>query len=426
MTRRRVPDRQPPTKDLTSRPPMPVTDSRPAASRAPQLLIGSAAILVAAVASRWWFFDVREFQGDELVYIHYATRISAAGVSQFRALAVEYASNSSLWVFPNPLRVLYILVTALACRVAGACSGPTIAAVSFLSGIGLVLLTLIMAQRMFGGRVALLSGLLVAFSPLQLALSRRAWQDGLFSLFVLLALWAFWERSRSQWNGWDILLGGSLVAALLIKESAVILLMILLAFLAGRQWLGNRALPRARSVVAALLLPLPLAACLLFLLIPDLSLLIRVYRGWLGATQTGPYAIAYSQGPWFRYLIDFVLLSPVTILLAIGSYFRPGSEQEDRFLGRSTLFLFVAFSLVALKNVRYVSFLDLPIRILAALTLISLPHHPIGTALRGWGPVIAVFLLAAYDLSLFHSVFISGGVYDPVTAALAKAERLIP
>jgi hypothetical protein len=34
---------------------------------------------------------------------------------------------------------------------------------------------------MCGERVALLAGLLVAFSPLQLALSRRAWQDGFFS-----------------------------------------------------------------------------------------------------------------------------------------------------------------------------------------------------------------------------------------------------
>lgn len=426
MTRRRGPYRPPPTTDLTSRPPIPVADSRPAASRRPRFLIGSAAILVAAVAARWWFFDVSQFRADEEVYIHYATRISAAGTSQFRALAVEYASDPYLWAFPNPLRVLYILVTAVACRVAGACSGPTIAAVSFLSGIGLVLLTLIMAQRMVGDRVALLSGLLVAFSPLQLALSRRAWQDGLFSLFVLLALWAFWERSRSQRNGWDILLGGSLVAALLIKESALILLIILLAFLAGRKWLGNRDIPRARSLLVALLLPLPLAACALLLLVPDLPLLIRVYSGWQTGLRTGPYSITYSQGPWFRYVIDFFLLSPVTILLAISSYVRPGSEQEDRFLGRSTLLLFVAFSLVPLKSVRYVSFLDIPIRILAVLTLISMLRHPIGTALKGWGPVIAVLLLAAYDLSLFHSVFISGGVYDPHTAALAKAERLIP
>jgi hypothetical protein len=151
-----------------------------------------------------------------------------------------------------------------------------------------------------------------------------------------------------------------------------------------------------------------------------------VYGGWLSATGTGEYAIAYSQGPWFRYLIDFFLLSPFTALLAIGYFFTAGGQQVDRFLGRCTLLLFVVFSLMALKNVRYVSFLDIPMRILAVLTLGSLSHH---SAIAKFGErmlIVAVVLLAAYDLYLFYTIFIHGAVYDPVTANLARAERLIP
>lgn len=390
----------------------------------PYFLLGATAILVAAAASRWWTFDVTQFRGDELIYIRYATRISADGLSQFRLLADEYASNPSLWVFPNPLRVLYILMTALGCWLAGVCSGATVAAVSFLSGIALVLLTIVLAWRMFGERVALLSGLLAALSPLQLALSRRAWQDGFFSLTVLLALWAFWERSRSPRKGWDILLGCALLAGLLTKESAIIFPVGFLGALLYPKI--SRGVTMTRSTLAALLLPLPLAALILLTLIPDPSLLIRVYSSWLWATEAGAYAIAYSQGPWFRYLIDFLLLSPLTTLLAIGYYFKPAGEQEDPFLGRSTLILFLVFSLLALKNVRYVSFLDIPMRILAVLTLTSLFHHPAVERVRERGLVLAVLLLAAYDLSLFYAIFIGGGVYDPVTATLAKAERLIP
>jgi hypothetical protein len=40
--------------------------------------------------------------------------------------------------------------------------------------------------------------------------------------------------------------------------------------------------------------------------------------------------------------------------------------------------------------------------------------------------VVGVTLLAAYDLSMFHAIFVSGGIYDPVTENLAKAEHLIP
>lgn len=391
----------------------------------PDRLRASVAVtLVLAVAIRWWAFDVTYFRSDELVYTHYASRISEAGISQFRALAEAYASNPSLWAFPNPLRVLYILLTALSCRVAGACSGTSVAAVSLLSGIALVLLTLVMAWRMFGERVALLSGLLIAFSPLQLALSRRAWQDGFFSLTVLLALWAFWERSRSPRREWDVLLGGALLTALLTKESALIFLLGFLGVLLYTRLSDN--VPIARSTLWALLLPLPLAIAVILALIPDPSLLIRVYRGWLAAVEKGEFAIAYSRGPWFRYLIDFLLLSPPTTLLAIGYYFMSSAEQGDRFLGRSTLILFAVFSLLTLKNVRYVSFLDIPIRILAALTLTAFSQRP-PFAWAGWRvAVVGVTLLAAYDLSMFHAIFVSGGIYDPVTENLAKAEHLIP
>ena len=174
------------------------------------------------------------------------------------------------------------------------------------------------------------------------------------------------------------------------------------------------------------MLPLPLAGLILLILIPDPSLLIRVYSSWLWATEAGAYAIAYSQGPWFRYLIDFLLLSPLTTLLAVAYYFGPAMEQRDRFLGRCTLLLFLVFSLLALKNVRYVSFFDILVRILAVLTLTSLSHHPALARVGERGVVLAILLLAAYDLSLFHVIFNGGGVYEPVTATLAKVERLIP
>lgn len=426
MTRRQIRSQQPMVNEPLVSPPSAAPAARPAAFPQAPFALVTAAILVAGAAIRWWILDVTEFRGDELIYIRYATRISTDGLSQFRLLAGEYASDPSLWVFPNPLRVLYILMTALGCWLAGSCSGTTVAALSFISGIALVLLTLVMAWRMFGEHVGLLSGLLAAVSPLQLALSRRAWQDGFFSITVLLAIWAFWERSRSPWKGWDILLGSALLAALLTKESAAIFVLILVGALLFQQWRGAARPPHLRSLLAALLFPLPLATLILLILIPDPSLLIRVYSSWLWATGAGAYAIAYSQGPWFRYLIDFLLLSPLTTLLAVGYYFGPAGEQRDQFLGRCTLILFLVFSLLTLKNVRYVSFLDIPARILAVVTLTSLSRHPTVERVGERGVVIAVLLLAAYDLFLFHTIFVSGGVYDPVTATLAQAERLIP
>lgn len=426
MKRRRVWFQQSSVKEPPVTPALTVPDAHPDAFPRSTFLLIAVAIMVAGVSIRWWTFDVTEFRGDELVYIRYATRISGEGLSQFTPLAREYASDPSFWVFPHPARVLYVLLTAFTCTLAVACSGTAVAAVSFLSGIALVALTMVMARRMFDERIALLSGLLAALSPLQLALSRRAWQDGLFSLIILLALWAFWERSRSPWKGWDILLGGTLLAALLTKESAAIFVCILVGALLLQQWLGTATPPHPRSLLVALLLPLPLAALILLMLIPDPALLFQVYGDWLWAAKTGTYNIAYAQGPWSRYLLDFLLLSPLTTVLAIGYYFGPAGEQRDRFLGHITLSLFVVFSLLALKHARYVGFLDIQMRILAVLTLTTLARHPWAARTGSRGLAVAGLLLAAYDLFLFHTIFVSGGVYDPVTATLAQAERLIP
>lgn len=388
-------------------------------------LLGAAAVVLLAVALRWLVFNVTDFRGDELIYVRYAGRISSQGLAEFGVLAEEYATNPSLWASPPPSRVLYLLMTAMGCAVAGACSGTTVAGVSFVAGIALVAFTVVLAGRMFGARVALLAGLLVAVSPLQLQLSRRALQDGLFSLTVLLALWAFWERGRSPRMAWEALLGGALLAALLTKETSIIYLIALFGALVFPGWLDSGSVPFTRSIVAAILLPLPLAALILFALIPNPQVLPGVFAGLLVGTDY-PYAVVYSGGRWFRYIVDFLLLSPVTALLAIGYYFRPDEEPSDRFLGRFTLVLFLVLSLLPVMNVRYISFLDVPMRILAVLTLASLVTHPAVAWMGQRVLTVAVLVLAAYDLFLFDAIFIDNQVYDPVTANLARAARLIP
>jgi 4-amino-4-deoxy-L-arabinose transferase-like glycosyltransferase len=401
-----------------------LTDS--SASEDLRFTLGAVAIVALGAAVRWAFFDVTDFRGDELVYVRYAEAIRNGGLAQFKTLAAQYAADPSAWAYPPPLRVLYIMVTGLACSLASDCSGAIVAGLSLLSGIALVAVTLLMARRLLGPHFALLAGLLVAVAPLQLQLSRRALQDGFFSLTVLVALWAFWERSRSERKAWDALLGSALLAAVLTKESSVILTLFFLAALLYPVWLTSAPVPFSHSTLGAIVLPLPAAAVIIYGLIPDLSLLARVLGGWLAAAERAPYAVAYSSGYWFRYLVDFLLLSPVVAILAIGRDFVPEREIGRRFIERTTLVLFVAFSMLSLKNIRYVSFLDVPIRMLAVMSLGALLHRVELGGTRGVALAAATIVVALYDLVLFHAVFIRSGVYDPVTANLARAARLIP
>ena len=49
-----------------------------------------------------------------------------------------------------------------------------------------------------------------------------------------------------------------------------------------------------------------------------------------------------------------------------------------------------------------------------------------GRANNRLGDQSAPTIVAAYDTFLFYGIFIGRGIYDPVAATLAKAERLIP
>lgn len=387
--------------------------------------MAAVAILLVATGVRWSFFDVTTFRGDELIYLKYARSLNDGGLAQFEQFAREYSATPALWVYPPPTRVLYVLVAALGCRLVEPCSGRGIALTSLASGIALVAVTMAMAGRMFGPAVGLLGGLLVAVSPLELQLSRRALQDGFFSLTVLLALWAFWERSRSPRRAWDVLLGCALVASFLTKESSLLIPLVLFVALLHPSWFGLAPGRSNWSTLAAVALPLPVAAVVILVLIPP-PLAIAVLGAWRTGAETGAYAIAYSQGPWFRYLLDFLILSPLTAVAAIGYYFRPDPRPEDRFLGRVTLVLFLIFGVLPLKNIRYVSFLDMPVRVLAVLTLASLLRDPAVPDARRGRLVLAVVVLAAHDLWLFYAIFVRAGVYDPVTATLARAVGLIP
>jgi 4-amino-4-deoxy-L-arabinose transferase-like glycosyltransferase len=387
---------------------------------------GLVVVLLVAVGVRWAVFDVTDFRGDETFYLKYARALNLAGLAQFEQFAREYSNAPELWIFPPPTRALYIAVAALGCQLVQPCSGRSIAMVSLVTGVAIVAVTLVMAGRMFGPAIGLASGLLVAVSPLELQLSRRALQDGFFALMVLVTLWAFWERSRSSRRSWDVLLGAALLAALLTKESAIVLPVFLVGALAYPPWLGMARERSSLSTLSAVVLPVPAAVLVLLALIP-LPLALRVLSGWQAGAWTNVYAVAYSQGPWFRYLLDFVLLSPLVVIAAIGYYFLPGRPGEDRFLGRLTLLLSIVLSVLPLMNVRYVSFLDVLLRILAVLTVVALFGDPVAHRLRRVGLVVVVLLLlAAHDLWLFHTIFVQAKVYDPVTASLAQALGLIP
>jgi hypothetical protein len=81
--------------------------------------------------------------------------------------------------------------------------------------------------------------------------------------------------------------------------------------------------------------------------------------------------------------------------------------------------MFAVHALLPSQNLRYIAPVDPLLRILAAAFLVGERESP------KWLPAM-LLINAVAELALFHQIFISGQVYDPVTDNLLRALKMLP
>jgi hypothetical protein len=343
------------------------------------------AIVAAAAALRVYFNNaVTWSRADERVYTDYSRFLLD---HSYRELVRQFLDDSSRWVYPNPLRWGYFLLTSLSCRMAGHCDERLLAWLSTAAGVACVWLTFRLGETLVSRPVGLWAAALTIASPLQLALGRRALQDELFCAVVLLSFIALAEKRL-------YLSLAAITLALAIKET-FFLLYPALFLIAYRKWEKPRLL--------FLFIP-PFLYFFIFVILSgspgDFFHILSTVAGASGA----PYAAQYQAGPPHRILLDLFTLSPLITILAI-------SAIRLDLLSEITILLMLVFAITPSKNVRYAIMIDPLLRILAASTRIR------------WFFFAAV---AVADLWLFCAVFIRAQIYDPVSDNLLRALRVIP
>ncbi|NQU39449.1 MAG: glycosyltransferase family 39 protein [Lentisphaerae bacterium] len=345
-----------------------------------------------------------------------------------RAVVAGWANDEYLRQGPLPFRVAFIGVGAACCHVLGEYTPFGFALVSFAGGLLLLLASLLLARRWMRGTAGMVvAGLLCGVSPLAMGLSRRALQDSGFAALVILALWSldcFLEKRRGRDA---LMLSVILFLGFMTKESMLFIypLLLLLFFIKG----GHRGSHGLGGLAAAVILP-PLAALGVMVHVAgSFRVLYATYATYSHMQHIIPYALAYQRGPWFRYLVDFLLISPVVMLMAIpGVKAKNGFIEHDRYALCALLVTGVAvFSCLPLMNLRLVLFLDTPLRILAAGGIVALGCRWGKTPRQGvWIAGGLAAIVALLDLSQFYIIFIRAGSYDPVTAQLIKALGFMP
>ena len=388
-------------------------------------------ILIVGLALRLSpFFGVPDRKTlDEGLYIHNVKMVEIVGPYQYPALVESYVdkqSTASMVMLP-PTRCLYILLAWAWDTMFH--TGPMMALRSVAAVFSALsfLLAGLFAYRLGGVRYALVVGALMSVAPMELMLAHRELVDGVFAFWALLCLWLLWENlQRPGKLGWLAAYAGAIACMVLTKENAFFAAVGLGGTLCAMTFVPGLKTGRpAWSVFAATFAGGVMGALVLICMAGGLQTLLETYHLLVVKAEKMDFAYQTGGGPWFRYIVDLMLVSPMVLLPAIGGIFALRRDNRQGIF----LLLFVVFSCAVMvnvkngMNVRYATMWDMPLRFLAAGMILQLA----GYVRRA--PVLAavalVALIGGTELHHYFLYFVKNDIGEPVTQCLMAASEIV-
>lgn len=362
---------------------------------------------------------------DEGLYRGYVNNLIESGLTSYPDFAESYVERQQKLpaaILP-PTRFLYIFTAYLWHQVTGEEALVALHRVSCLFSILLFFAAGAFAWRLGGPRIALAVLALMACAPTQIHMSQHALIDGFFAFWATLSLWFLWENLRQPNNTrWLILYTASLALMVITKENALFAYAGLLALIGANRWLRFGAVTRSLLLVT---IAGPLfGLVILIALCGSATTFINTYRLLVDKASVLPYAIATGDGPWYRYLVDLLLASPLTFLLAWGAIFRLKFENKQSLY----LVAFMAATYLVMCNVRYgmnlryTNMWDMPLRYLGVTCLTDVTRS---FRRREIIMAVAITFLCAIDLRQYHIFFVQHDLYELVTAGLLHALQIL-
>jgi len=365
---------------------------------------------------------------DEGYYYTFASSFAQEGFACFPKLFHSFWSVPKLQWYPTPSRLGYIIPAGLCFKL-----WPSMAVLGFFSFLCYVISLYVnthFALKILKHKVtAYAMTAVLAASPLLMAMGRRALTESLLFLLWSSLLWLCTDyiiNKQRKHLGW---ICGLLIWALMVKESTIALFPLILAV----AWLGRegRSLPWREwlSITLSLVLGLFLIPGLLVGFERWIHHLIALQELGRQAVHVNPYVKQYCQGPWFRYLVDAMLLSPIVTLMAVGYLGHILLKKDDFKLAYLWLafFLTVYLSCISLQmNVRYVIGLEAVYSLFAVLFLAQLTERFSNQIVKERVWLAGVSLIIVTNWMFFYQIFVVRGLLDPISCHLLVLQHFIP
>jgi hypothetical protein len=363
---------------------------------------------------------------DENLYREYVNEVAEKGLGQYPNIVLHYIEKQvklPASILP-PVRFLYIFTGYLWHSLFHTEALNALKNVASLFSMLTLAISAAFAWRMGGARWSLGVTSLMAVAPTQIHMSQHALVDGFFAFWALLTLWMLWENLQAPRNWrWLSAYTASLALLVLTKENSFFVGIAIVSLLIANRWLQFGTVTR-ELVVATMVGPL-LGIVVLVLLAGGIDVLIGTYRLLINRNIQLPYAIRTGDGPWYRYIVDLLLVSPLIVILAIGAIFRlDRTKKPELFLST-----FIAASYLVMCNVkygmnlRYTNMWDMPLRVLAVSMLMVLVA-PL-SRLRNVILVLAIALLCVIEFRQYIILFVHYPLYELVSEGLLRALHIL-
>jgi 4-amino-4-deoxy-L-arabinose transferase-like glycosyltransferase len=363
---------------------------------------------------------------DEMYYRHGVMFLVHNGFTSYPSLVRNYAKvqpTLPVAVIP-PTRVTLIATAFLWHQIFNTVPLISLRAVACSAAVLTLLISALFLYRAAGLPAAIGVSALLSCAPMQIQLAQRAYVDGVFAFTAILTLWLLWENMRGPSSlKWLVPYGASIALMVVTKENAAFVFVGILSILACNRWLkiGEVGLNLVIATFAGALA----GAATLVIASGGPATLIQVFQANISKTYVTPYVIQTGDGPWFRYILDLIAMSPLVTLLALAALGRLSFQAINRYFA-----LFLAVTYLLMSNLhygislRYTAMWDLPLRCLA-FTQIVLMAASVPPRYRAIFVPVAVAVVCAVDLSQYCLFFVQNGTYDPTATEILHQLNIV-
>ena len=362
---------------------------------------------------------------DEGYYRLYVNDLSRVGIAAYPKIVdhyIEVQKGLTGSILP-PVRFLFIFTAYLWHLLFGADALSALRNVASFFSILTLIISGVFAWRLKGNACGLGVIALMSCAPTQIHMSQHALVDGFFTFWALLCLWLLWENlQKPRRSSWLIAYTLSLSLLVLTKENAFFVFVGIVAIVALNRWFQFGTV--SRELLACTLVGPLLGVVVLVFLAGGIDVLITTYRLSVSKNYNLTYAILTGDGPWYRYLVDLLLVSPLILLLSVGTVFRLERSKKPEIY----LTVFIAASYLIMCNIkygmnlRYANIWDMPLRVLAFVQLSTLTAF---SRYRVWLTAVAVVALCAIELRQYCILFVQSEMYELVTPLLMRSLHIL-